>query len=65
MGQQDVYRFLQERPYRWFIASEISDFLGMAKTSVNSSLRRLARAGFILRRKPLDPSKPYKYRFVE
>ena len=65
MGQQDVYRFLQEHPGIWFTSKEISERLSISIGAIAESLRKLRVNGEIEHRGKGSRRNGYQYKFKE
>ena len=65
MGQQDVYRFLQEHPGKWFTSNDIKRELGISQPSICDSLKKLRKRGDVIYRKPRHENEPYEYMIKE
>ena len=60
MGQREVLDLLIEKK-RWFTADEITEKIGISRSSINHSLRFLMKAGLIKFRKCKKMRHGYEY----
>lgn len=51
MSQADVLEFLEKKPRKWFVATEIAAGLNRTPNHVNGNLRKLRKSPFIQFRK--------------
>ena len=65
MGQQDVYRFLQEHPGEWFTSKEISERIGLSIGVIAESLRKMRVNDEIEHRGTGCRRNGYQYKFKD
>ena len=65
MGQQEVYRFLQDHPGEWFTSRVISDNLRISIGAIAESLRKMRVNDEIEHRGTGCRGKGYQYKFKE
>lgn len=63
MGQGEVLEVLKKNPDKWFTSEEISQMVGVTRSSIGSSLKRLFKHNFICRERKRG-SKIYNWSFI-
>ena len=51
MGQQDIYRLLEDNPDRWYTAKEIAEVFDTPTANISKALASLRRSGVVLYQK--------------
>jgi len=65
MGQQEVYKFLEEHPEKWFYIREVSDLIRLSYGSVSYSMKQLRKGGLVLCKGHGWVTDEYRYKFKE
>jgi len=51
MGQNEVWKYMEKYPKRWFSVSDIKKFIGGEDRNAASALNKLRKFGFVYRKK--------------
>jgi predicted transcriptional regulator len=61
MGQRECLTILEEK-YKWYTVQELQDILSIHSCSINESLSRLAKGGYIEKKRNPDKYHGFLYR---